>query len=148
MATDRSRIRRWILPVGVLLAILGLSGLYLRPGAEVAVPAPAAARALAEVSRPELAGEAEMGARAFTAFCASCHGETAGGLAGKGPPLIHRIYEPGHHGDGAIMAAVRNGSRAHHWPFGDMPPVEGITDAEIGSIIAFIRAVQKANGIF
>jgi hypothetical protein len=29
-----------------------------------------------------------------------------------------------------------------------MPPVAGISDAGIADIIAFIRAVQEANGIF
>jgi len=38
--------------------------------------------------------------------------------------------------------------RAHHWKFGNMPPVEGIHDEDVIKIIAFVRAVQKENGIF
>jgi hypothetical protein len=28
-----------------------------------------------------------------------------------------------------------------------MPPVEGIGEEEVGKIVAFVRAVQKANGV-
>ncbi len=65
----------------------------------------------------------------------------------KGPPLIHVIYEPSHHADMAFVMAMRNGVRAHHWPFGDMAPVEGLSLADMEAIIAFVREVQVANGI-
>ena len=79
--------------------------------------------------------------------CASCHGKNTAGTD-KGPTFIHRVYHPGHHGDGAFFNAPKQGAKAHHWPFGDMPPVEGVTDNHIGKIIKYIRAVQKANGVF
>jgi len=66
---------------------------------------------------------------------------------GVAPPLVHKIYEPNHHGDMAFLMAARNGVRAHHWKFGNMPPVEGITDAEVITIVAYVRALQRANGI-
>ena len=101
-----------------------------------------------EIAMPaSLTGAAASGQRAFTAFCATCHGENGGGGTGKGPPLIHRIYEPNHHGDAAFLLAAQNGVRAHHWQFGDMAPVEGVTRAEVETIVAFIRAVQRENGI-
>jgi hypothetical protein len=28
-----------------------------------------------------------------------------------------------------------------------MPPVDGISEDEVGKIVAFIRAVQRANGV-
>jgi mono/diheme cytochrome c family protein len=96
---------------------------------------------------PELSGAAARGQAAFAGNCASCHGTDAGGT-NSGPPLIHRIYHPGHHGDMAFVFATRQGSRAHHWKFGDMPPVPGVSDDEILDIITFVREVQKANGIF
>jgi hypothetical protein len=40
------------------------------------------------------------------------------------------------------------GVQAHHWRFGNMPPVEGITRAEVATIITYIRELQRANGIF
>ena len=96
---------------------------------------------------PELTEAGNRGQAAFAKFCASCHGVDAAGT-GSGPPLIHKIYHPGHHGDMAFVMAARQGSQAHHWKFGDMPPVAGISDAGIAEIIRFVREVQKANGIF
>ena len=99
------------------------------------------------VSLPALEGASLRGQRAFGAYCARCHGPNAGGLAGKGPPLVHPYYRPGHHADQAIVMAARRGVTAHHWQFGNMPVIEGLTDAELRDIIAFIRAVQRNNGI-
>lgn len=109
----------------------------------------AVAASLAEVIVPqELSAAARQGETFFNAACASCHGTNAAGKDGIAPPLIHRIYEPGHHGDMAFVLAARNGVRAHHWPFGNMPPVEQIlTDAELGAIVAYVRELQRANGI-
>ena len=107
----------------------------------------AAPTEMVQVTLPDLGSDFEIGARAFTAKCAACHGPSAGGLNGSGPPLIHKIYEPSHHGDAAFFRAAELGVRAHHWPFGNMPPVEGITRAEIAEIVKYLRAVQRANGI-
>ena len=38
--------------------------------------------------------------------------------------------------------------RAHHWKFGDMKPVEGIKEEQVKSIILYVRALQKVNGIW
>jgi mono/diheme cytochrome c family protein len=95
---------------------------------------------------PELSAEGLRGMDDFAHYCAGCHGTDAGGTD-KGPPLIHPIYAPGHHGDVAIQFAVRGGSRAHHWNFGDMPRIDGVSDSELSEIIVFLRAVQRANGI-
>ena len=94
-----------------------------------------------------LSPEGMMGKRAFDAVCADCHGENAAGKMGFAPPLIHKIYEPSHHGDMAFQMAAANGVRAHHWNFGDMPPQPEVTRADVSSIIAYIREVQRANGI-
>ncbi|WP_432449857.1 c-type cytochrome [Aliiroseovarius marinus] len=99
------------------------------------------------VIMPEMDDSYSLGRLAFGAKCAACHGDNAGGIEGSGPPLIHKIYEPSHHGDAAFFRAAELGVRAHHWPFGDMPPVEGITRAEVAEIIRYLRTVQRANGI-
>lgn len=112
------------------------------------VAAPAAGADLAEVNLPaELSDNAVIGKRAFEAACAVCHGENAAGRNGLAPPLVHVIYEPGHHGDEAFQRAAASGVRAHHWRFGDMPPVEGVTRADVSMIVAYIRELQRANGI-
>ena len=89
----------------------------------------------------------QQGKAAFDANCAKCHGANAAGQGGVAPPLIHKIYEPSHHGDAAFARAAKQGAQQHHWPFGNMPPVAGISDPEIAVIIAYVRAVQRANGI-
>lgn len=94
---------------------------------------------------PEFSPVAERGARAFASNCAQCHGSNAAGTD-RGPPLVHRIYEPSHHDDTSIRRAVRLGVRSHHWPYGAMPKV-GVTNREIDEIIRYIREMQRANGI-
>ncbi len=140
--------------VAALVAAAGL-GLWAASGGdetarvETAVAAPGLPDdALVAVSLPdELDAQAQMGQRAFDAICAACHGTNAAGREGVAPPLIHPYYEPGHHGDAAIQAAVANGVQGHHWPFGNMPPIEGLTRADVANIIAYIRALQRENGI-
>jgi mono/diheme cytochrome c family protein len=96
---------------------------------------------------PEMTPRLQLGLMNYSAYCASCHGKTAAG-SDKGPTFIHRVYHPGHHGDGAFFAAAKRGTRAHHWKFGDMKPVEAVGDAQLELIVEYIRAVQRANGLF
>ena len=63
------------------------------------------------------------------------------------PPLVHKIYEPNHHGDLSFQLAAKNGVRAHHWPFGNMPPIEGVSENEVSEIIVYVRELQRANDI-
>lgn len=103
---------------------------------------------MVEVQVPDtLSGQAQIGQRGFEGLCAQCHGENAAGRQGIGPPLVHRIYEPSHHADAAFLLAAQNGVRAHHWNFGNMPPVEGVTRADVMAITAYVRELQRANGI-
>ena len=99
-----------------------------------------------DVAIPELSPAAQSGKKAFDTNCAACHGANAAGTD-QGPPLVHIIYEPSHHSDPSFVLAVRNGVRAHHWPFGDMAPVPGVSDDELLAIIAYVRELQRHNGI-
>ncbi|MEP1200573.1 c-type cytochrome [Tateyamaria sp.] len=109
---------------------------------------PSGNTALAAVVLPdELSDRAKMGKSTFEAKCTVCHGNDAAGQAGVAPPLIHKIYEPSHHGDEAFQRAVSVGVRAHHWPSGDMPPVPELTRADVEMLVAYIREVQRANGV-
>ncbi len=96
---------------------------------------------------PELGQVAKLGEQDFNANCAACHGKNAAGT-NSGPPLIHRIYEPNHHADIAFKLAAQRGVRAHHWGFGNMPPQTHVKDQELARIVAYVRELQKANGIF
>lgn len=96
----------------------------------------------------ELSKVAQIGKLAFQSNCLACHGENAVGQKGVAPPLIHKIYEPSHHGDESFQRAVAVGVRAHHWKFGNMPAIEGLTRGDVKAIIAYVRELQEANGIF
>ena len=103
---------------------------------------------LAEVTVPEsLSARAQAGERIFVENCVTCHGINAAGKDGIGPPLVHIFYEPSHHGDEAIQRAVAVGVKSHHWSFGDMAPIEGLTRSDVALVTAYIRELQRANGI-
>jgi len=138
-----SKIRRPT-AIAVLAAAAGLAGYWIWSASQ---PAGGSRAPLATVAVPTLEGAALEGEAAFETYCQRCHGQNAAGKDGFGPPLVHRLYVPGHHPDAAFISAAANGARAHHWGFGDMPPVDGISEPEIGLIVAYVRALQRANGI-
>ena len=86
------------------------------------------------------------GEKSFQNRCAVCHGETANGTA-AGPPLVNRLYEIGHHPNFSFHNAVNKGVTAHHWNFGDMPPIPNVPPEEIEAIICHVRDLQRADGI-
>lgn len=139
--------------IGAAVVIVAVAIVMMRgPSAETAVapdaPPSDGSDALVTITLPEtLSGNAEIGRGIFTNACAACHGENAVGRDGFGPPLIHRIYEPSHHGDEAFQIAAAQGVRAHHWQFGNMPAIEGMTRGDVAMVITYIREVQRANGI-
>ncbi|WP_071675634.1 c-type cytochrome [Nioella nitratireducens] len=103
---------------------------------------------IAAVALPsELSSEAQIGQRVFEAACADCHGINAAGQNGVAPPLVHITYEPNHHSDQSFLMAVRNGVRSHHWNFGNMPTIDGLTNGDVRAIIQYIRELQRENGI-
>ncbi|ASP35810.1 c-type cytochrome [Labrenzia sp. VG12] len=108
----------------------------------------AAGQPLVQVIVPDLSAKARRGERLFEENCVACHGGNAAGRDGIGPPLVHKIYEPGHHADGAFYLAAQQGVRAHHWPFGNMPPVATVSMNDMESVILYVRELQRANGIF
>lgn len=97
------------------------------------------------VRMPQLGLLEKRGEQVFNANCQKCHGEKATG-SDQGPPLLHRYYVPSHHADGAFALAMKNGVRPHHWSFGPMPPQPQIDAEELKGIVAYVRALQRANG--
>lgn len=93
-----------------------------------------------------LSPAAQKGQQAFNSTCASCHGNNGEGSL-QGPPLIHDIYNPGHHSNKSFYSAVRNGVQQHHWPYGYMPAQTGVGFSEMTAIVKFVREVQQQNGI-
>lgn len=97
-------------------------------------------------SSPGLMPNPAKGKVPYNQNCASCHGADLKG-SDKGPPFLHRIYEPSHHADLAFQLAVKNGSRAHHWQFWDMKPVPGLSPDDVAHMTAYIRSEQRKAGI-
>ncbi len=108
---------------------------------------PSTGTPIVTVRIPALSAMAVRGAKAFDANCAQCHGANAAG-GDRGPPLVHEIYNPGHHADAAFFFAVKRGVRRHHWAAGDMLPQPQVTEDDVYAIVRYIRELQEANGIF
>ena len=106
--------------------------------------------ALSEISgktdRGQIPPEFQQGEAKYKANCARCHGDQGVGTQ-QGPALVHKIYEPGHHGDAAFLRAAANGVRAHHWSFGDMPRIESVSPEDVTQIIQYVRWLQRQAGI-
>jgi mono/diheme cytochrome c family protein len=83
----------------------------------------------------------------FNTHCARCHGLGARGTA-QGPSFLDKIYEPNHHADVAFYRAPELGVRAHHWNFGDMPKIPGVSREDLTQIISYIRWLQKEARVF
>jgi mono/diheme cytochrome c family protein len=98
-------------------------------------------------SLPPTPAEHRTGEQLFERSCAQCHGLQGRGTE-QGPPLVHRIYEPGHHSDQAFHLAVRSGVAAHHWRFGNMPAQPQVSEAEVTAIVGYVRWVQRQTGIY
>ena len=110
-------------------------------------PKDASSTVTVAVTVPQLTEKALMGKQSFDAVCAACHGENASGTD-IGPPLVHDIYNPGHHSDEAFLIAAKFGVRPHHWPYGKMPAQPQVTENEVTNIVRYVRELQEVNGIF
>lgn len=82
----------------------------------------------------------------YKANCMTCHGPNASGTE-SGPPLVHKIYEPSHHGDISFQRAAQFGVQSHHWRFGNMPSISTVSPGDVEKITAYVRELQRANGI-
>lgn len=116
------------------LAVLCLSG------------AASAAGMTAPQPSPGLMPNPALGKTLFEKNCASCHGADLQG-SDKGPPMLNPIYRPGHHSDLSFQMAAAYGARAHHWQFGDMKPVPGVSADDVAHITAYVRMQQRKAGI-
>ena len=126
------------------IGIAIIAGYFLLSGESTST---SSGKPLAVVNVPSISGAALAGEQSFNANCSVCHGANAAGKEGFAPPLVHKIYEPSHHGDMAFVLAAKQGVRQHHWPFGNMPAIPDVSDKEIADIITYIRTLQRANGI-
>lgn len=133
------RFSRFLLINSFLISALSLTGLF-------GIKEPVAAEPDAG-KVPAVPFKYALGVKKFQDKCGVCHGQWLEGSK-QGPPLLHPFYKPSHHRDSSFYRAVRKGVRAHHWEFGNMPPVSGLTSKDLDAIIVFIRWYQKEKGLF
>lgn len=136
-AEKRARAwRRWLWGLGTVAAVVLIVAIAVSEGNR----SPADARVTRDPAAIEAGGEL------YAANCATCHGSELQGTA-TGPPFLHTIYAPNHHADEAFQRAVAGGVQPHHWAFGPMEPVPGLTRPEVALIVEFVRSQQEAAGI-
>ncbi len=106
------------------------------------------------LARPAIAAETieipfklARGQMLYEENCSSCHGLQLDGTD-KGPPLVHPFYKPSHHGDKAFYRAALQGTKQHHWNFGDMKPVAGMTPNKMDSLLPYIRYYQQQKKLY
>lgn len=85
------------------------------------------------------------GQEVYEVSCSACHGLDLRGTP-TGPSLLSIIYNPIHHPDDAFLSAALNGVTAHHWAFGDMTPVAGVSEEQLEQVIAYVRDDQRVQG--
>lgn len=97
---------------------------------------------------PELSQAAQHGRVVINEKCQECHGVDGTGGTRTGPPILHSMYREEVFPDFQFKRSVLEGKREKNWRFGPMPPVKGLSDTDLTDIIAFVREVQKASGIY
>lgn len=121
-----------------------MTGLVIALGA---APACSQSESPSQSAAVAVPADLQSGEQKFVANCSACHG--VGGVGTKqGPPLVHKVYEPNHHGDAAFQRAAANGVQSHHWEFGNMPKIPGVTSSDVELIVKYVRWLQKQAGIF
>jgi len=90
-------------------------------------------------------GAVNSGRIAFASECAQCHGRLARGTR-HGPDLIAPAYGPAIASDDRIRRAVRNGVATADGRLA-MAAVPGVSERDLARMIAFLREMQRVNGI-
>ena len=147
---QESRQRRWVEDMKKLMVPMIIAGVVLAVVAVVVLAGTSSPRDPMTgenefniaVQDPELVTE---GGIMYRASCGSCHGFDLRGT-GVGPSLLSVVYQPGHHPDTSFVLAALNGVPAHHWEFGDMAPVPGLSQNDMDRIIAYVRENQRIKG--
>ena len=104
----------------------------------------AQSRAAEKITIPFHLGQGQL---LYEKYCSSCHGIDLNG-SDEGPPLLHPFYKPSHHGDKAFYRAALQGARQHHWEFGDMSPVEGMTPKKMDKVVPYVRYYQQQKELY
>ncbi len=88
----------------------------------------------------------EQGRSAFARHCASSHGRLAGGTT-SGPGLLGAPFGLSAMPDEAIRSAVLEGVPPRNDAYRPMGPSPEIAPGELDDIIAFLRELQRLQGV-
>jgi mono/diheme cytochrome c family protein len=101
----------------------------------------------APTSTQQVPAEFKPGQGLYATHCAKCHGVDSRGTD-TGPTFLSKTYTPYLHADIAFHLAVDRGVRAHHWRFGDMPKIQGVSREDVRAIVEYVRWLQREAGIY
>jgi mono/diheme cytochrome c family protein len=133
---------RWVLSIGGIAVLVAIGLLWLTGTLSFQREPPSVQPFTSKPVPAELA----TGETLFKLHCSICHGP-AGVGTDQGPSLLWRVYVPSHHSDASFYLAVKQGVRAHHWLFGNMPALPHVTEDEVTQIIPYVRWLQQQAGV-
>ena len=154
-ATPETRVvpglKRRILHIApwVALALIGLpaaaQGMNVPQPTHGLMPNPGVGKGMFDIGLKTRIGDLTDGTSNTLFFGEHCGTDLKGTKVG--PPFLHPFYVPSHHSDASFQIAVRNGVKAHHWQFGDMAPIPGVSADDVAHITAYVRGQQRRVGI-
>ncbi len=130
-----------------IIAVLVAGGAIVSYNLQPSISQPGDGKPMVALDLPQFSALEKAGEELYNLSCAACHGVDVRGKEGIAPSFVNTIYQPKFHADGAFYIAVQSGVRAHHYGFGSMPAIEGVEREDVATIIAYIRAIQRENGI-
>jgi mono/diheme cytochrome c family protein len=133
---------KWLVPIGGMAVLVAIILLWLTGTLSSQRESPSAQLSTSQPVPPEFA----IGADLFNTHCSVCHGPSAVGTD-QGPSFLWRVYVPSHHSDASFYLAAKQGVRAHHWLFGNMPALPHVTEDEVTQIIPYVRWLQQQAGM-
>jgi mono/diheme cytochrome c family protein len=133
---------KWVLSLGGIGVLVAIGLLWLTGALSFQRQTPPGQPFTSKPVPAELA----TGETLYRLHCSICHGPSAIGTD-HGPSLLWKVYASSHHSDASFYLAVKQGVRAHHWLFGNMPPLPHVTEDEVTQIIPYVRWLQQQAGV-
>ena len=122
-------------------------GLVSCPAIVFAVYGPAGMRVFERQGAASSVAETmRAGQLAFQRECAGCHRPSAGRTA-RGPNLVDPAYGPSEMADDLIRGAIQAGVPQRALGDPGMPGLDHISERELDSILYYLRAVQRVDGV-
>lgn len=86
------------------------------------------------------------GRQVYAGTCATCHGDALKGSS-MAPSLLQAPFAPDQTPDSAFANAIQNGVPQKRFAKGPMPAQPSVAPKDIPAVVAYVRSVQRDNGI-